>query len=282
MSEDLLGDGNPTPPPSNTPPSNQAPPPSNTIPAPEWLKGFDIDPTLAGDPSLKAVNDIPNLVKSFVNAQKMIGADKVVLPKADASAQEWSNFWAKVGKPESVDKYELSVDEKLAPKEFVEAFKQEAFKHNILPKQAQEIINWMAKYEADQDAKYINDIKAKQEEAVTNLKKEWGDAFGAKINSAKVAIMEYGGDELMSYLKSTGLSNDPQLVKLFSKIGEGLIKEDPIKGQPKSSFGLTKEDAQERINKVMSDFTDAYHNPTHADHHRRVDEVNKWFRVISA
>jgi hypothetical protein len=41
---------------------------------------------IRAEPSLANVRDLPGLAKSYVNAQRMIGRDKIVLPKDDSPA----------------------------------------------------------------------------------------------------------------------------------------------------------------------------------------------------
>ena len=54
---------------------------------PEFLKG--VDPSLASSPSVKNFTNMNDFVKSYIHAQSMIGADKVVIPKAGADEKTW-------------------------------------------------------------------------------------------------------------------------------------------------------------------------------------------------
>ncbi len=65
------------------------------------------------DPSMEAIQTVDNLAKSYVNAQKMIGADKIIVPNKYAEANEWKDVFTKLGLPESVDKYEISTKEEV-------------------------------------------------------------------------------------------------------------------------------------------------------------------------
>ena len=57
------------------------------------------------DPSMQAIQTVDNLAKSYVNAQKMIGADKIIVPNKYAEENEWKDVFTKLGLPESPDKY---------------------------------------------------------------------------------------------------------------------------------------------------------------------------------
>lgn len=51
------------------------------------------------DASLLKFNDIPSLAKSYVNAQRLIGADKIALPGEHATDDEWSEVYDRLGRP---------------------------------------------------------------------------------------------------------------------------------------------------------------------------------------
>jgi hypothetical protein len=102
-------------PPADAPPADVPPadvPPADNI-APEWLKGIEgIEEGLVNDPSLKALTNVGDLVKSYVNAQKMIGKDKVILPTDKSSEVEIAQFWQKMGRPEKAEDYKFELGEK--------------------------------------------------------------------------------------------------------------------------------------------------------------------------
>ena len=63
----------------------------------DWRESLPED--LKSDPSLLTVKDVPGLAKSYIHAQKMIGADKLAIPGKNASEEEWSAVYEKLGKP---------------------------------------------------------------------------------------------------------------------------------------------------------------------------------------
>lgn len=249
--------------------------------APEWIRGIEgIDPEITGDPSLQAVKDIPNLVKSFVNAQKLIGKDKVVIPNENSGEEEWQNFFSKIGKPEALDKYELSKLDGL-DESFLDGFKQAAFEANLLPKQAQKVMEWMHEHESKMDEQYFNQIKETQQKELNDLKTEWGDAWQENVAQANAALSEFGGEEFTKFLKESGLGNNPNMIRFMHGLGSKLNKEDNLgNNRPSGGGKISRDEAQKMINEIMSSKDDAYHNAMHADHHRRVEEVNKLFQML--
>src|SRR3990167_4888778 len=95
--------------------------------SPEWKNFLPED--LRNEQSLKHINDIPAAIKSYINAQKMVGADKFLVPNKYATDDEWNGVYAKLGRPESPDKYDIKVPEgkPIAP-EFIDGLKASAHK----------------------------------------------------------------------------------------------------------------------------------------------------------
>ena len=107
------------------------------------LPDFDwrsqIPEEIAGHKSLETIKDVGSLAKGFVHAQSMIGADKVVIPPASATPDEWTDFYAKTGRPEEPAGYELGdvdIDEDTG-----NWFKDLAHSAGLRPDQAQKLMN---------------------------------------------------------------------------------------------------------------------------------------------
>jgi hypothetical protein len=60
-------------------------------------------------PSLSPIKDVGNLARSYVNAQRLIGSDKIPLPK-NPTDEDLDNIYSKLGRPETPEGYELPVD----------------------------------------------------------------------------------------------------------------------------------------------------------------------------
>ena len=61
------------------------------------------------DPNIEKFTEIDALAKSYINATKMIGQDKVVIPNNNSTEDQWNEVYTKLGRPESADKYSLDV-----------------------------------------------------------------------------------------------------------------------------------------------------------------------------
>ena len=59
------------------------------------------------DPNIAKFTEIDALAKSYINATRMIGTDKVAIPNKNFTEDQWNEFYDKVGRPETPDKYNL-------------------------------------------------------------------------------------------------------------------------------------------------------------------------------
>lgn len=249
--------------------------------APEWMSGFEVDQEIAQDPSLKAIQDVPSLIKSYVHAQKKMGMDKTVLPNQNSTKEEWMQLYQKLGMPTDFSEYDLKAAEKNALKEEVlEQFKQTAFENNIMPNQAQAMYDFLNN-QAVAEAERMQAAEAeKMEAAINGLREEWGDAFEQNIHTAKLAVNEFGGEQLKQYLNESGLGNDPNIIKVFNEIGKQFFKEDNFTADSKPAYSLSPSEAHQRMNEIMGNMDSPYYNSMHPDHKRIVDEVNKMIQMM--
>ena len=62
------------------------------------------------DPNISKFTEIDAFAKSYINATKMIGQDKMIVPNKNFTDDQWQEAYAKMGRPESADKYNLKID----------------------------------------------------------------------------------------------------------------------------------------------------------------------------
>ena len=103
---------------------------STTEPQPTVNKTWKeaISEEFRNDPNINKFTEIDALAKSYINATKMIGQDKVAVPNKNSTEDQWNEVYDKLGRPESADKYSLNVKSDTVPidegsiKQFAEKF----------------------------------------------------------------------------------------------------------------------------------------------------------------
>ena len=274
---DLTGDQTPTPPVDD---NTQTPPVENTPPV-EFDWKSKIDPELAKEASLATFTDINDVVKSYVHARRMVGKDKIVLPDPEyATEEEWNNVYKKLGLPEK-DKYKVEFGEAKYDEEFKKAFTENAHAAGVLPKQAQKIWEFMHGQIEGASNKSSEQYKAKLEQDAANLQKEWGSGYQAEMETAKQAFRQFADDDTIKYFKESGLASDVNMIKFLNKIGKSL-NEDTFDRQTVKHLGVTKEDAQRKINTINGNSKHPYWDAQHPSHKQAVDDMANYYKVLES
>lgn len=244
---------------------------------PEFLKGVQLEPELLNEPAVKNMKDLASLVKSYVHSQKMIGKDKVVIPSKDATPEQWSEVFTKLGLPKK-EEYKLTKSEKsVLGEEFYNKASELGHAMGILPHQMQ---GFIAKLEEDGAARAeasASAFKKASEEAWNNLKTEWGDAYDAKFENAKAVLTKFSDDKTNQWLKETGLSADPRMVRLLEKFSSVMKEARIIEGKDDSG---SPANLQERLNTILNDKNHPYWNKDNVGHAAAAQEVQGLFAKL--
>lgn len=231
-----------------------APPAGGTAP-PDWTANFD--DTTRGMIQTKGWKTPADAIGSYVNLEKLMGADKagrgVVLPKDDAPAEEWAAFHNRLGRPETVDGYKLPVPDGDAG-EFAKTAASWFHEAGLTTKQAEALATkWNEHIGGSVQAQ---EAQHAQQSAIDmqDLQKEWGQKFDENSELARRARRESGlsDAEGLAVERALGLKKAAQV---FATLGKQFA-EAPMKGgegQGRSNFGATPEEAKTRISALKAD-----------------------------
>lgn len=231
---------------------------------------------LRADPTLKNISDIPGMAKMLVNAQKMIGKDKVVIPGEGATEEQWGEFWNKLGRPESPDKYGLSMPEKIPPgltpaPEMLKAFAETAHKVGLLPSQAKALADWYNQSVIAGFEKQANEQKMGIAQAEQKLREKFGSAYSERMELARRAFLTFAGEEKAQALNEK-YGNDPDFIEFCASIAEQ-VSEDKLKGARAQAF--TPTEAQATLNAILNDKNHPYFDRSKPGHTEAVKMVQK-------
>lgn len=227
---------------------------------------------LQDDPTIKKFPTVDALAKSYLSAQGMIGADKIVVPNAKtATADDWENVFNKLGRP-ALDKYEVKFKDGVTiDKDFHEAFRTTAHKTGLLPSQAQGLADWFSDINAQAEQKFVAQRQANFDKQVNDLKTEWGNAFDAKIGRVNKLISDMGAAK---YFQERGYGSDPILFKFLDFAADKLYKDAKIIDGSNAGGGKAARTPQEiraAIGKLQAD--PAYNSKDHPAHAAAVQEM---------
>ena len=227
------------------------------------------------DPNISKFTEIDALAKSYINATRMIGQDKVAVPNENSTDDQWNEVYEKLGRPESADKYKLDVQSEIVPLDegAVKSFAENAHKLGLNNKQAQGILEYYKNSMEGSEQQSRIDTETAQANAEQELRKEWGRSFDENLKKAgSVAKANMDPEILDMQLKDgTRLGDHPAVIKGFANIAN-LMSEDKMIGTDEDS-ATGGRNLDEEISKIVNDRDGPYWNKAHPDHDKIVQQV---------
>lgn len=254
-------------------------PPANTAFA--WKKELPAD--FANAPTLKKFADdkqgFVDAIQSHLTLEKLLGYEKVPIPKGKDDAAAWSIFGKALGIPEKADGYALpdvEMPEGMKGITFDKTkFAEVVHANKLTPDAAKGV--WSAYTEMTKQA-YAQAVKAQQEKVtglINQMRGEWGDAYQSKVELGQMVINKFStGKEMTDYLTAT-LSGDPNGIKFLAMIGDQFA-ENKIGEFKYQRHSLTPDEAQAELDSIRRDSNHPYSNEKApaAERARAIDHVN--------
>ena len=225
--------------------------------------------------ALANFTSMDDFVKSYLSAQRLVGANKVAIPNKMATDEDWEEVYSKLGRPSKPEDYKYSFSEEDINADQLKNFNETAHRIGLLPKQAERIIKFYNEMNTQAEVDNQKMFEAKQTEAMTDLKKEFGPTYTKRLDQAKKLATETLGNEMLNntVLKDgTRLGDSVEVIKAFSMLADKLSEDEIIKGE-----GTGYQTASE-IEKEISELTEdgsPYWQKTHPNHAKTVDRVFK-------
>jgi hypothetical protein len=223
------------------------------------------------------VKDVQTMARNYANVQKLVGADKIVVPGKSTTPEQWQEIYDKLGRPKAEEyKVEVDKDAQLNP-DFVKDFTGKLHAAGVLPHQAKEIMNAIAESNKGYVKSQSEAMAARQAEQMNSLKTEWGSAYNENISRARAFLKEFATPEDLKAMQQNGFGHDPNFIRLASKAG-ALLSEDQIKGQGGQGKSFTSPaDAQAKISEITSNVKHAYFNSADPGHYAAKQEMERLF-----
>ena len=229
---------------------------------------------LAHEPSLQNFDSVDKLAKSYTHLVKKMGVPAEQLLRLPEAGESMDDVYNALGRPETHENYDMG---DYAP-ESTEDFRQLAHQIGLNNDQANVLFDAYVNAMAGQQEHEQSAFEQFEVENTQALQKEWGGAFDKNVELARRAFMNFATPEAVEIMEQTGLGNHPEILKVFSRIGE-LLQEDSV--LPGSSTpvlgGMNPAQAQETFNNKMADpeFRNAYLDGYHPNHAQAVQEITK-------
>ena len=228
---------------------------------------------IRNEKSLENISDIESLAKSFVHAQKLVGADKIPVPNKFATDEDWNKVYEKLGRPKSADEYKFNLPEdKTVDEAALKGFADQAHKLGLLPGQADGVVKFYNDMIGAELSNANSIATAAREKATTELKTEWGQAYDQKIAAANNVVRSVLPDGFMSMNMEDGtkLGDNPVVIKAFAMLAEKMGEDKIISSD--GPMMMTPKALDKEINSLTAPGS-AYWDKSHPAHKDAVAEV---------
>ena len=236
------------------------------------------------DPNIEKFTEIDALAKSYINATKMIGQDKVVIPTNNSTEEHWDEVYTKLGRPESADKYSLDAKSEVVnlDETAIKSFAEQSHKLGLNNKQAQGILEFYKNNMEGTAQQSKIDTETAQAQAEQQLRQEWGRDFEGKVKQAGALAKANINVEVLDMTLSNGtrLGDHPEIIKGFAKIA-GMMQEDKIVAT-ESENAQSVNNIEDEISSIVNDKNSAYWNKGHPDHDKMVQQVYTLREMLNA
>jgi|TARA_E500000178_G_scaffold351807_1_gene413763 hypothetical protein len=225
--------------------------------------------------ALANFTSMDDFVKSYLSAQRLVGANKVAIPNKMATDEDWEEVYSKLGRPSKPEDYKYSFSEEDINPDQLKNFNETAHRIGLLPKQAERIIKFYNEMNTQAEVDNQKLFEEKQTVAMTDLKKEFGPTYTKRLDQAKKLATETLGNEMLNntVLKDgTRLGDSVEVIKAFSMLADKLSEDEIIKGE--GTGYQTASDIEKEISELTEDGS-PYWNKTHPNHAKTVDRVFK-------
>jgi len=253
-------------------------------PAPQTSWKDSISEDFRNDPSIEKFTEIDALAKSYINATKMIGQDKLVIPTNNSTEDQWNEVYSKLGRPESADKYTLDSKSETVTMEdgAIKSFAEQSHKLGLNNKQAQGILEFYKNNMEGTAQQSKIDTETSQVQAEQQLRQEWGRDFDGKVKQAGALAKANINPEVLDMQLQNGmrLGDHPEIIKGFAKMA-AMMSEDKILGTESENVDTSK-DIESEISAISNDKNGPYWNRQHPDHDKMVQKVYTLREMLNA
>ena len=236
------------------------------------------------DPNIEKFTEIDALAKSYINATKMIGQDKVVIPTNNSTEEHWDEVYDKLGRPESAEKYSLDAKSEVVnlDEAAIKSFAEQSHKLGLNNKQAQGILEFYKNNMEGTAQQAKIDTETAQAQAEQELRQEWGRDFEAKVKQAGALAKANMDAKVLDMTLQDGrrLGDHPEVIRGFAKIAN-MMQEDKIVATESENVNTTK-DIESEISAIMNDKSHPYHVKGHPDHDKSVQQLLTLREMLNA
>lgn len=236
---------------------------------------------LKGSPNVTKYSSLDGYVQGNENLVKLLGAEKVPIPKDENDTEAWDRYYKAGGRPDDADAYQFE-----RPTEMPEGmewdadaethFRSLALANGLNQKQFEAIAKVEMERRIEAHKAWLDaqrQYTAARQERIT---RELGDSLPTYKTNAQAVIKQYGDPDLIAWLEETKAGDDPRFIKAFGRIGKELMGESRLK-TPEKTPTIEGADLDSQISNFRTKFSKALYDKMHPDHDRKTRELSELY-----
>lgn len=188
--------------------------------------------TTEGAPSTGTTQQATEQTTSLLSGQQQSQQQAASEPflaalPAEGDKDGWAAVYAKLGRPESVDGYELPVPEG-QDGEFAKTTAAWMHEAGLNKQQAQALATHWNTFQTQQAEAQQAAVQKQAQTDLASVRQEWGAEFDANKSVMERAVNTFAPPEFIEMLDKSGLINSPVIAKMFLKIGAAINEDQSV------------------------------------------------------
>lgn len=223
--------------------------------------------------------------ESHANLEKLLGNEKVPIPKGDNDFEGWARFSKAMGIPDKPEAYGLKdaqIPDSLKGMSIDKnKFAEVMHSHKATPSQAKGMWDVYQKLQTEAYSKAVEAHQNKVTEGINALRSEWGPAYDNKVELGQSVINQFSEDQETSEYLTAALVSDPKGVKFLARLGEQFA-ENKVGNFNNGRFTKTPAQAAEELAKIRKDPNHPYmnQNATESERQQAISYVNSLHAIV--
>ena len=228
---------------------------------------------------------VANEVGKYIKELQSFAGKKGDIPKSDATDEEWSAFYQKLGRPENIEGYDFTIGDEFTElvgedsipyfEKTIDKIKEQAFQMGASSDQAENMVNIFLESVADSVEENNTENKQMFEEMEKELRTEWGEEYDGMMNGIEAMLTANGfPEENMQFLKDSGMLKDPAFAITMGNIASKFA-DDPEIGHHQTNTMAGVRDQLAEVNMDIAEYIKSGNKvPPHIAQ-KRQDLMNK-------
>ena len=222
---------------------------------------------MANSPTMKKFEDTKDgfneAIKSHLLLERLLGHEKVPIPKGKDDTVAWELFNKAMGipaKPEGYGLADVEIPESMKGLSFDKGkFAEIVHQQKLTPDAAKGLWGAYTEMTKQTYAKALKDHQELITNNVNQLRGEWGDAYQSKVELGQMVINKFSDNKETSDYITAVLSKDPNGIRFLAKIGDQFA-ENKIGDFRYQRYSLTAEEAKAEWDAIRGDMNHPYNN----------------------